>query len=225
MDTVLGDYRLLEPIGEGAAGEVYLATPLRRKSFAEPGVPLAIKLYKPDILRQPRQHDRIKTEFVIGSQLAHPNLVRMHDYDATSPRPYLVMEYVDGITLDAWVRMFHPIPLRLTIHITAQLVSAVSELHTKDIIHRDVKPPNVMVSSSFDAKLMDFGVADVPRQPPEEKITPPDKFLGTIRNSSPELLHGLHMITAPTCIRSVRCFTSFSMETRSSLKSTSSHDS
>src|SRR3990172_5311692 len=96
---VLGDYRLLSQLGEGAAGTVFLATPIRTKLFASPGDPVAIKVYKEEILKKPKQLERIRREFKIGSQLAHPNIVRIYEYSVDTKPPYLVMEYVDGITL------------------------------------------------------------------------------------------------------------------------------
>ena len=182
-------YRLLQRIGEGAAGEVYLATPTSDKSFAKPGEPLAIKIYRPEILRQTKQLDRIRREFLVGSQHAHPNLVLIHDcsIDDRSRPPHLVMEYVDGIRLDTWLQMFHPLPRNLLLRIVDQLLDALSHLHATGITHRDFKPANIMVSSTFDAKVMDFGVVRVTHDSP---ITPKDKFVGTIRNSSPEMLFG-----------------------------------
>lgn len=125
----------------------------------------------------------------MGSTLSHPNLVRIYDYsigDASNPA-FLVMEYVDGTNLGSWIEMFHPIPAKLIARIVLQLLDALEALHGADLIHRDVKPVNIMVSTSFDIKLMDLGVVRVTKDNP---LTPEDKFLGTIRNSSPELLLG-----------------------------------
>ena len=97
------------------------------------------------------------------------------------------MEYVDGTNLGSWIEMFHPIPAKLIARIVLQLLDALEALHGADLIHRDVKPVNIMVSTSFDIKLMDLGVVRVTKDNP---LTPEDKFLGTIRNSSPELLLG-----------------------------------
>src|SRR5437867_48182 len=181
----LDGYRLLQKLGEGAAGEVYLGTPIHEKPFARPGDPLAVKVYKPEILKQAAQLERIEREFRVGSTLSHPNLVCMFDYkiEKTS-KPYLVMEYVDGVTLDAWVDMFHPTSARLLVRIIEQLVSGLNHLHENSIIHRDLKPQNIMLSSAFEPKIMDLGVVRITTATP---ITPKDKFVGTIRNAAPEL--------------------------------------
>lgn len=186
--SLIGDYRLLSQLGEGAAGRVFLATPTRPKDFAKPGEPLAIKIYKEEILKQPKQIERIKQEFKIGSQIAHPNVVRIYDYNIDSKPPYLVMEYVDGITLEGLGGMFYPIPERLLVHLLRQLAKGIHQLHSDGIIHRDLKPENIMVSSSFKVKVMDLGVVQNPRE--YQKLTPSDKFLGTIRNAAPEYLFG-----------------------------------
>lgn len=83
--------------------------------------------------------------------------------------------------------MFHPVSGRLLLRIVEQLLAGLAELHAKSIVHRDLKPSNVMLSSSFDVKIMDYGVVDVTSDSP---ITPDERFLGTVRNSSPELLLG-----------------------------------
>src|SRR5437763_15862203 len=113
-DRILGDYRLLGFLGEGAAGEVHLAVPLKPKLFAKTDQLVAIKIYKPEILARHAQMERIEQEFKVGSQLSHPHLVRIFEYapDSELNRPFLVMEYVDGVTLDSWIPLFQPIPSR-----------------------------------------------------------------------------------------------------------------
>jgi transcriptional regulator with XRE-family HTH domain len=185
----LGDYRLLQRLGEGAAGEVHLAIPTKDKGFAQPGDPIALKVYKREILRQERQLERIKREFTVGSTLSHPNLVRMYEYSIDDDRvpPFLAMEYVDGITLDAWLTMYHPVSGRLLLRIVDALIDGLGHLHENGVTHRDFKPQNIMMASTFEPKIMDFGVVRVTSDTP---ITPKDKFVGTIRNSSPEMLFG-----------------------------------
>lgn len=186
---IIGSYRLLEKLGEGAAGEVFLATPTGPNDFAKPGEPLAVKIYKPAILREKNQLDRIKREFVVGSQVCHSNLAKIYEYSLEA-NPYLVMEYVDGITLDRWLQLFHPISGLLLLRIVDQLTSAIARLHQDGIIHRDLKPANVMMSSDFQVKVMDFGVVRVTTESVDVQATPSDKFLGTIRNAAPEMLFG-----------------------------------
>jgi serine/threonine protein kinase len=77
---ILGDYRLLSKLGKGKAGVVYMATPLRAKPFARLGTPVALKVYKPEILQEALEAERIQTEASIGSEIAHPNLVRIYEH-------------------------------------------------------------------------------------------------------------------------------------------------
>ena len=190
MDEIIGDYRLLEKIGEGAAGEVFLATPFKEKPFAKPGQPVALKRYKSEVLKKAHQFERIDREFQAGSTLSHPNLVCVYEYRSDAQHrsaPYLVMEYVDGVPLDRWIEIFCPLPRHLLLRFTKQLIQGVAHLHANNIIHRDIKPQNIMVTSSFDLKIMDLGVVRVKS---DLRITPQDMFVGTIRNSSPEMLFG-----------------------------------
>lgn len=180
------DYRCLRKLGEGAAGKVYLVTPTSRKNFAIPGDLLALKLYKPEILKEPDEQERIKREFEVGSVTSHPNVVRIHEFSPGST-PYLVMEYVDGDRLDEFFRMYHPISDKLLLNIVQQLNAGLDCLHDSHVIHRDIKPQNVMITSSFRAKIMDLGVARITT---DVSITPLGAFLGTVRYSSPEMLFG-----------------------------------
>ncbi len=190
MNQEFDDFRLIEPLGEGAAGEVFLATPTKDKPYAKIGELVAIKRYKRDILKNRSQLDRIKREFDVGSTISHPNLVRIFEFCTNAQsggRPYLVMEYVDGVPLDHWINHYHPPRPNLLLRLSSQLVEGVRHLHEESILHRDLKPQNVMVTSTFDIKIMDFGVVRVET---DSKMTPPDTFLGTIRNASPEYLFG-----------------------------------
>ena len=189
LDRKVSNYRLLRKIGDGGASEVFLATPTQSLPFADPGTPLAVKLYKSRVLEDKAQRDRIRQEFRVGSQIVHPNLVRIFNFnDGSNGTPaFVVMEYVDGVSLLTWIKMFEPLPGRLVLHIFQQLVDAVTKLHENNIIHRDIKPQNIMIANDFTIKLMDYGVVRITTG---SAITDPGKFQGTIRNSSPEYLFG-----------------------------------
>jgi serine/threonine protein kinase/transcriptional regulator with XRE-family HTH domain len=188
-DEEIGGFRLLRRIGEGGAAEVFLATPVSATPFAESGMPVALKRYRPTVLQDKAQRERIRREFQVGSTLRHPNLVPIYAFDDGSrdTPAHLVMEYVDGLPLDRWIQMFEPLPGRLVLKVTQQLVEAIGALHNGGITHRDIKPQNIMISSNFEIKLMDYGVVRITQDSP---ITDRDKFLGTIRNASPEYLQG-----------------------------------
>lgn len=197
MPPRLEDFRPLQLLGEGAAGRVHLATPRRSMPYASPGDPVALKCYKRTILEHPGQAIRIRREFGVGSQLVHPNLVRMFDYalEPVSGDPFLVMEYVDGVALSSWISMFHPVPGIVLYKIFLAITDAVALLHVEGVHHRDVKPANIMVTNTLDAKLMDLGVVRITSEALErlrddKSVTPENVTLGTIRNSAPEMLFG-----------------------------------
>lgn len=187
-DAVFGEYRLIEKLGEGAAGEVFLATPVLDNPFAAVGRPVALKIYKPTILEEKNQRERISTEFQVGSTLSSAHLVKIHEFgNAVGKNPFLAMEFVDGMTLTAWLSQFYPVAGSLLLDLVEQMIDGLEQLHEHGIIHRDIKPANVMVSAAFEARIMDLGVVHITRSTP---ITDENKFLGTIRNSSLEYLHG-----------------------------------
>jgi tRNA A-37 threonylcarbamoyl transferase component Bud32/transcriptional regulator with XRE-family HTH domain len=184
----IGDYRVLQLLGQGAAGRVYLATPSKAKDFAKVGEPVALKVYKPEILAKPNELERIGRELRVGSTVAHPNLARIFEQNRDADgNPFLVMEFVDGIPLSKWISMFHPVAAPLLLGFVEQLVHGLAALHQRGVTHRDLKPANVMVTYAFDVRIMDFGVVRVTEDSP---ITDSNEVLGTIRNSSPELLRG-----------------------------------
>ena len=182
-----GDYRLIERLGEGAAAEVFLVAPVKDKPFASTGQPVAVKVYKPALLKDKDQLKRIRREFKAGSTLNHPSLVRVFEANLEAQQPFLVMEFIDGMPLTSWIQQFSPIPGPLLLTLADQLVDGLEQLHNNDIIHRDLKPANVMMSSAFESKIMDFGVVHITAETP---ITDKDRFVGTIRNAAPELLFG-----------------------------------
>lgn len=195
MTIDLSQFRLLQDLGEGAAGTVHLATPKHSLPYARPGDPLAIKQYKREMLRREGQIRRMAQEFAVGTAVDHPNVVRMYDSDLEGNEPFLVMEYVDGVTLSHWVSMFHQIPGHVVLRLIRQLAEGLKSLHDDGVQHRDLKPANIMVSSTIDAKIMDLGVVRVTSEELQRRFgsndeTPTDQFLGTIRNSSPEMLLG-----------------------------------
>jgi eukaryotic-like serine/threonine-protein kinase len=182
--TQIGDYRVIEQLGCGGAGDVFLATPISDKKFANAGEPVAIKCYNERVLSAPNQLDRIRREFEVGSQLANPYLVHMHECDiGGKDGPYLVMEYIDGMPLSQWIQMFYPTSEALLVRTLISVARAIGALHDAKTVHRDIKPENIMMSSNFAPKLMDFGVVKIEHVDGE---TPSNSFIGTIRNASPE---------------------------------------
>jgi serine/threonine protein kinase len=189
--STVGDYKLLEKIGEGKAGAVFLAAPLKEKEFAAIGEPVALKLYKPEILERANERERIQRELDVGSAVRHPNVVTAFEVGQNkNGEPFLVMQFVDGIPFQLWVRMFPEAPPRMLLQLLRDLISGIGALHERGVVHRDLKPANVLVTPNFQVKVMDLGVVKLARAVAvkEPGISGSDEFLGTIRNSAPEHL-------------------------------------
>jgi eukaryotic-like serine/threonine-protein kinase len=147
-------YRLDEPIGAGGFSEVWRATD------AVLGRPVAVKLLHPGYARQPGALARFRAEARHAAALSHQNIAHIYDYDdsADGPQPYLVMELVDGPCL-AGVLAGGPLSAAWTMDIVAQTAVGLRAAHATGLIHRDVKPGNLLLTSSGTVKITDFGIS------------------------------------------------------------------
>jgi eukaryotic-like serine/threonine-protein kinase len=174
-----GRYRLERLIGAGGMATVWRAedTKLER--------PVAVKALSETLVADPAYRARFEREARVAAGLLHPNLVKVYDYSADGPRPYLVMEYVEGPTLSALLaddpEAVHP---RL---LAEGLLRALAHIHQAGVIHRDVKPSNVLVGAGGSPKLTDFGIA---RPSDATQITQTGHVIGTLRYMAPEVREG-----------------------------------
>jgi serine/threonine-protein kinase len=185
----LGQYVLREKLGGGGMGEVYLADHvlLRR--------PCAIKLIHPARAGDPAMLQRFEREVRSTATLTHPNTVQVYDYGHTPDGTfYYVMEYLPGPTLEELVRRDGPLPPGRVIHFLRQLCGALDEAHAVGLIHRDIKPGNVIVCTrgrvSDVAKLLDFGLVQSAVTGGDERLTHVGAVLGTPAYLSPEQAAG-----------------------------------
>jgi serine/threonine protein kinase len=153
----VGKYRIDGIIGRGAVGIVY-------KGHDEViGRPLAIKTLRVDSIADPDHHEavlkRFDQEARSAGQCLHPNIVTVFDYVEQDGAPYIVMEFVDAGTLENVINSGHMLPIRQVGEIMAQLLFALDHAHSKGVIHRDVKPANILCPSASSIKVTDFGVA------------------------------------------------------------------
>ncbi len=184
--TILRDRYVLESmIGSGGTAVVFRAADLRRDAATGGGHPVAVKLLRPELRGEQRSIARLQREFRQTQTAAHPNVVRFHDLDCDRGSWFIVMELLAGETLAARLRRAAPagLPASEAIAIAAGVADALAHAHALGIIHGDVKPANVFLTDAGETRLLDFGVAPEPNDPPEPTA-------GTRSYASPEVLGG-----------------------------------
>jgi tRNA A-37 threonylcarbamoyl transferase component Bud32 len=151
-----GNYRLTDLVGSGGYADVYLARDLRTNTL------VAVKILHQHIARDPDLAARFEREAALARRLQTPHVARVLDsgQDATSP-PYMVMEYVQGLTLAELLRRHGPFPILEAVEIVDQVLSALGTAHALGIVHRDIKPQNLMLDAGRRLKVLDFGIARV----------------------------------------------------------------
>src|ERR1019366_3662787 len=148
----LGHYRIVEKIGAGGMGEVYRA---RDEHLARD---VAIKVLPPGTLIDESARKHFHKEALILSQLNHPNVTTIHDFDTQQGVDFLVMEYIPGITLSEKVAA-GPLPEKEVLRLGVQLAEGLAAAHAHGVVHRDLKPGNLRVTSDGRLKILDFGLA------------------------------------------------------------------
>src|SRR5215210_5796543 len=172
-----GRYRLDAQIGSGGMSTVYRAfdTTLERQ--------VAVKLMHREIASDSDQLERFRREARAVAQLSHPHIVGVIDAGEEDGRPYIVFEYVEGETLKDRIRRHGRLPVDEAIAYAIEIARALGAAHARHIVHRDVKPQNVLIDEEGSAKVTDFGIA---RSLDEEGLTAEGRVLGTTDYVSPE---------------------------------------
>ncbi len=149
-DTTLLHYRIVSKIGAGGMGEVYLAkdTKLDRK--------VALKILPSEFAEDKDRMSRFVREAKSASALNHPNIITIHEIGESDGTHFIAMEFIDGMTLSDYAKA-NPLNIKAAIEIAIQIASALDEAHAAGIVHRDIKPDNVMVRSNGLVKILDFG--------------------------------------------------------------------
>ncbi len=148
-----GRYELFEKIGEGGMSVVYKAKDKLLNRY------IAIKVLKPEFVKDQKFIESFRRESRAAASLSHPNIVNIFDVGQEGNIHYIVMELVEGSTLSDLIREEGPMPYQRVIEITKQIAAALSVAHKNQIIHRDVKPHNVLITAGGTAKITDFGIA------------------------------------------------------------------
>jgi serine/threonine-protein kinase len=175
--TLSGRYRLEARIGAGGMSTVYRAfdTTLQRH--------VAIKLMNREVAGDSDQLERFRREARAVAQLSHPHVVGVIDAGEDDGRPYIVLEYVEGETLKERIRRLGRLPITEAVAYAIEIARALGTAHARHIVHRDVKPQNVMIDDEGSAKVTDFGIA---RTLDEDGLTADGRVLGTTDYVSPE---------------------------------------
>ena len=149
---VMGPYRLLDQIGRGGMGTVYVCehSSLKRK--------VAIKMLAADLAENPVAVERFLREARSASALSHPNIVRVHHVGQSTGTHYIVMEYVDGATLEQVVDRKGPFTIAEAAQIAIQVAAGLDHAHAKGFVHRDIKPENLMITKNGQIKILDMGL-------------------------------------------------------------------
>ena len=186
--TQLGPYKIEGSLGAGGMGEVFRATDTRLHRS------VAIKILPRDKVADPERKKRFLQEARAVSALNHPNIVTLHDIASDSGLDYLVMEFVPGKSLDKLIPS-KGLPLAETLNYTQQIACGLAAAHAVGIVHRDMKPGNVIVTPESQVKILDFGLAklvervdgtEVEAQMPEPALTKSGTVIGTVAYMSPE---------------------------------------
>ena len=176
-------YQILAPIGEGGMALVFLARDLRT------GHDVAIKFLRPEYKENPDFLSRFQREANAASKMSHHNIVNLLDV-GTTENPYIVIEYVNGKTLKDIIRDSKSLPEDVVVQIAIRILSALQHAHQAGIIHRDIKPQNILVNQKGYIKVSDFGIA---RMVGTKTATIPDadkSVMGTVHYFSPEQAQG-----------------------------------
>jgi serine/threonine-protein kinase len=179
--TFAGRYEIIEELGKGGMGKVYRVEDRKIKEE------VALKLIKPEIASDKKTIERFSNELKIARKIRHKNVCGMYDLDEKNGTYYITMEYVPGEDLKSFIRRSGQLAVGTTIKIAKQACEGLSEAHRLGVIHRDLKPQNVMIDKDGNARIMDFGIA---RSLKAKGITGVGVMIGTPEYMSPEQVEG-----------------------------------
>ena len=186
MDRYIGQmlddrYEILEVIGRGGMAVVYKARCHLMNRF------VAIKILRDDMAADEEFRTHFKKEAQAVAMLSHPNIVSFYDVSRTPDVDYIVMELIEGITLKQYMKSQGVLKIKESVHFATQIAKALSHAHSKGIVHRDIKPQNIMICMDGSVKVADFGIAYLENMQVDEHKT----TVGSVHYISPEQAKGL----------------------------------
>ncbi len=184
-DLISGRYRLGEPIGRGGMATIYRAVDEHMMDR-----PVAVKVLREVYSSDPKFVTRFQREARAASALQHPNIVQVFDYGQSGDSYYIVMEYIEGMDLRRYLKRRGVLPIERAMQITRDVCLGLGAAHRRGIVHRDVKPQNVMLTDDGMVKLTDFGIASMYKDADAERLTTTGMTLGTVQYYAPEQAQG-----------------------------------
>ena len=186
--TLDGLYAVRELIGTGGMANVYKAVVVGENGPVPVGTVVAVKVLRQELMHDPDLVRRFKNESKAISLLNHPNIVKVYDVSVSETLQYIVMEYVDGMTLREYLNeRGGKLTSRETVHFISQILKALDHAHRNGVVHRDIKPQNIMLLDNGQLRMMDFGIARVSRA---ENQLGGGKAMGSVHYISPEQAKG-----------------------------------
>lgn len=179
-----GRYQIIEELGRGGMGRVY------RALDNELNEEVALKLIRPEIAADRNTIERFKSEIRLARKIAHPSVGRVHELMQHGGTRFITMEYVSGEDLKSFIRRAGQLSPEKAVHIARQIAEGLSAAHRIGVVHRDLKPQNIMIDRKGNAKILDFGIA---KSLDVEGRTSLGAMVGTPGYMSPEQIHGGHV--------------------------------
>ena len=193
-------YSVEAVVGRGGMGVVYRATDLALER------PVALKLVAPELAADPRFRERFLRESRLAASMEHPHILPVYAAGEADGTLYLAMRLVEGEDLKTLLEREGTLEPALAVGLVTQIAGALDAAHAKGLVHRDVKPGNVLISSSGECYLCDFGLTKP--MAAERSLTESGQFLGTLDYVAPEQIRASRSTAAPTSTRWAACSTS-----------------